>query len=152
MKLFSKIFYPLYFLLLLVSYFTYAFLENYRIMDRSQYWQSKSSLSSKDVAEIHQLGRTVNLTEWLFMSLFAVSLVLIIAVNRKNVSGMLTFLIYNAAGIAGIVGIGYVIHLATSLPMGNLLQPLIPPISMLIFLFVYVLLKMKWRRSSVSNM
>lgn len=136
-KTFSKIF-IVYFILMLILYYSYVLLDHHRL-NKSLYWLSKSRITEQDFDAIKQLGSWVSTFETLFLILFMVAVLTIHILFRKNIKVLTHFLLLNVALFVGMALINYIVFLVTSLPIGNLMQPLIIPSYILIVLFIYVL-------------
>ncbi|MBP2239867.1 hypothetical protein J2Z40_000420 [Cytobacillus eiseniae] len=127
-----------YFGLMLLLYFGFIFLDNQRL-NKSDLWLSKSLLTEVDVENISRLGMWASSFEFTFLALFIITMSIIIFRYRKNIKILNCFLIVNTILFIGIMALSYIIFLITSLPIGNLLQPLFAPVYFLGGLFIYLL-------------
>ncbi|WP_410771350.1 hypothetical protein [Fontibacillus sp. BL9] len=132
-----------YLILMTLVFYAYALLDNHRL-NQSDYWASKSRITQEDVEAIQRLGTWVTSFEELFFAEFVIAFIVVHIYTLKNNKISLRFIGFNAALFMGIALINFIVFLATSMPIGNLMQPLLLPSSMVIVLFVYVqLLKLK---------
>ncbi|WP_145146227.1 hypothetical protein [Paenibacillus xylanexedens] len=128
----------IYAVLMLVSYSIYLFLENTRL-SHSQQWLSEGTLTQDDVNSISQIGRWTTISESLFLILFVIAFIFVMYQFQKK--PLIHFLIFNAALFIGIALISYVVSLASSMPIGNSVQPVIIPAFLLVALCIYTLWK-----------
>lgn len=133
-----KVFYIVYSIFMLLSYYSYVLLDDYRL-GRSSYWMSKSSITPQDLASINRLGNWVSTLESVFFYVFLLAYIGLHIYSKKNANVLMRFLLFNGALFAGIAAINYIIFLVAALPIGNLMQPLIWPLNVLVMLLIYVL-------------
>ncbi|MFX3651379.1 MAG: hypothetical protein ACE3K2_06190 [Paenibacillus sp.] len=128
----------IYAVLMLVSYSIYLFLENTRL-SQSQRWLSEGTLTQDDVNSISQTGRWTTISESSFLILFVIAFIFVMYQFQKK--PLKQFLIFNAALFIGIALMSYVVSLASSMPIGNTVQPVIIPAFLLVALCIYTLWK-----------
>lgn len=137
-KTFNKKFFIVYSIIMLIFYYSYVLLDDYRL-HKSYYWLSKSNLTEQDFNAIEQLGGWVSTFEKFFLFSFIIAAFIMHIVSRKNINRITHFLLFNTALFAGIALINYIISPVTSLPIGNLMQPVSSASFMLILFFVDLL-------------
>ncbi|SEM74881.1 hypothetical protein [Paenibacillus sp. OK076] len=128
----------IYAVLMLISYSIYLFLENTRL-SHSQQWLSEGILTQDDVNSISQTGRWTTISESAFLILFVIAFIFVMYQFQKK--PLKHFLIFNAALFIGFALISYVVSLASSMPIGNSVQPVIIPAFLLVALCIYTLWK-----------
>ncbi|OMF11771.1 hypothetical protein BK131_20060 [Paenibacillus amylolyticus] len=124
----------IYAVLMLISYSIYLFLENARL-SQSQQWLSEGTLTQDDVNSISQIGRWTTISESAFLILFVIGFIFVMYQFQKK--PLKHFLIFNAALFIGVALISYVVSLASSMPIGNSVQPVIIPTFLLVALCIY---------------
>ncbi|MDQ0171816.1 hypothetical protein [Paenibacillus tundrae] len=125
-----------YLILMAFVYGAYIWIEQYRL-DQSQYWLSSSQLSQEDVIPIQLVGTWSTTTEVIFYALFGCAFLLGVYRSWRLGSTPKSFLIWNTVLIATIGIAGYMVSRFSALSIGNLLQPLLLPASVLAALFLY---------------
>ena len=144
------ILFPIYFILMMLFYLGYLFLENYR-MNQSVDWFSKSNLTQADVESINQLVTWTSNFELVFIVLFTIAMCISIFGYRKNRENIKRFLILNTALFITITIISLILLQVTQLPIGNLIQPIVIPTYLLGGLLVYMLWVSKKHRLVEKN-
>ncbi|WP_145049358.1 hypothetical protein [Paenibacillus xylanexedens] len=127
-----------YLILMAFVYGAYIWIEQYRL-DQAQYWLASSQLSEKDLIPIQLVGTWSTTTEVVFYVLFGCAFIFSVYLSRRLGSMLKSFLIWNTVLIATIGIAGYIISRFSALAIGNLLQPLLLPASVLTALFLYQL-------------
>lgn len=138
-----SLFLLIYTFLLLISYSIYVILENTRL-SHAQQWLSETNITQNDVDSISQLGRWTTLSESVF--LIIVVLAIIVVMYRYQKKPVNQFFIGNLALFVGLAIVSYVISLMSSLPIGNLIQPVIIPTFILIAVYIYRLWKTRYEK------
>lgn len=133
-----KVFYIVYSIFMLLTYYSYVLLDDYRL-GRSSYWKLTSSITPQDIESIKRLGNWISVLESVFFYVFLLAYIVIHIFSKKNANVLMRFLFLNGALFAGIAAINYIIFLVTALPIGNLMQPLIWPLNVFVMLLIYVL-------------
>lgn len=137
------LFLHIYTILLLISYSMYVILENTRL-SHAQQWLSENNITQNDVDSIRQLGRWITLSESVF--LIIVVLAMSVVMYRYQKKSVNQFFIGNLALFVGFAVVSYVISLMSSLPIGNLIQPVIIPTFILIAVYIYRLWKTRYEK------
>jgi len=146
----NKVLYAYYFLMLLF-YFGYIILLNYRL-NKSEFWSTKSTnniLTQEDVETIIRLGRWTNSFELMFIILFVLMSIIYFVKNRKDRKDLVVvkhYLFGNTFLFIGIIALSYILVRITSLPIGNVLEPLYLPIYIFLGLLGYMLWGLKKSR------
>lgn len=128
-----------YIILMTIVYYTYVLLERHRL-NKSFYLSAKNDITPEEFASIKQLGTWISTFEIIFFVSFLITFTVIYIHNRKNTKILMHFLLFNTVLFIGIALMNYIISLVSSMPIGNLMQPLIWPTLVIIVLFIYVLL------------
>jgi len=128
----------IYAVLMLINYSAYLFLENTRL-SQSQKWLSEGILTKDDVNSISQTGRWTTISESAFLIIFVIVFIFVMYQFQKK--PLKHFFIFNAALFIGVTLISYVVSLASSMPIGNSVQPVIIPAFLLVALCIYTLWK-----------
>ena len=145
-----RILFPIYFILMLLFYLGYLFLDNYRL-NQSVHWLSKSNLTTADVERINQIGTWTSNFEFVFIVLFTIAMCISIFGYRKNRENIKRFLILNTALFITITIISFALLQVTKLPIGNLMQPIVIPTYLLGGLLIYMLWVSKKHRLVEKN-
>lgn len=127
-----------YLILMAFVYGAYIWIEQYRL-DQAQYWLASRQLSQEDVIPIQLVGTWSTTTEVIFYALFGCAFILGVYRSWQLGSTLKSFLIWNTVLIATIGIAGYIVSRFSALSIGNLLQPLLFPASVLTALFLYLL-------------
>jgi len=138
-----SLFLLIYMVLLLISYSMYVILENTRL-SHAQQWLSETNITQNGVDSISQLGRWITLSESVFLLIFVIAMIVVMVRYQKKPTNQ--FFIGNAALFVGIAIVSYVISLMSSLPIGNLIQPVIIPTFILIAVYIYRLWKTRYEK------
>lgn len=128
----------IYFVLMVLFYVHYVWLEFYRLRSSNQR-SSGSSISTQAVEEISQPGLWTSITESLFLSLFVLVMLIMMVRYRRNVRKLIPFAIGHAILFAWIGVFSLAGSQVTFMPVGNLIQPIIIPTFLLFALPIYVL-------------
>ncbi|MBM6385232.1 cbb3-type cytochrome oxidase subunit 3 [Paenibacillus sp. PvP094] len=131
----------IYNVLMIISYCSYLFLENTRL-SQSQHWLTEGTITQEDVKSIDQIGKWTSISETVFLILFVIAIIYVMYMYQKKPARR--FFIMNAALFIGLALISYMVSLNSSMPIGNLLQPVIIPSFLLIIFFIYNL----WKKRS----
>ena len=133
----------IYTILLLISYSMYVILVNTRL-SHAQQWLSETNITQNDVDSISQLGRWTTLSESVFLIIVVLAMsVVMVRYQKKSVN---QFFIGNLALFVGFAVVSYVISLMSSMPIGNLIQPVIIPTFILIAVYIYRLWKTRYEK------
>ncbi|SCY35956.1 hypothetical protein SAMN05720606_104122 [Paenibacillus polysaccharolyticus] len=138
-----SLFLLIYTVLLLISYSIYVILENTRL-SHAQQWLSETNITQNDVDSISQLGRWTTLSESVF--LIIVVLAMIVVMYRYQKKPVNQFFIGSLALFVGFAVASYVISLMSSMPIGNLIQPVIIPTFILIAVYIYRLWRTRYEK------
>ena len=133
------ILFPIYFVIMMLFYLEYLFLENYR-MNQSIHWFSKSNLTQADVERINQFVTWTSNFELVFLALFTIAMCISFIGYRKNRESIKRFLAINITLFITITILSFVLLQVTQLPIGNLIQPIVIPTYLIGGLLVYMLL------------
>ncbi|KQY91208.1 hypothetical protein ASD24_24155 [Paenibacillus sp. Root52] len=125
-----------YLILMAFVYGAYIWIEQYRL-DQSQYWLASRQLSNEDVIPIQLVGTWSTTTEVVFYALFGCAFIFGVYRSWRLGSTLKSFLIWNTVLIATIGVAGYIVSRFSAMAIGNLLQPLLLPASVLAALFLY---------------
>ncbi|WP_145410479.1 hypothetical protein [Paenibacillus xylanexedens] len=126
----------IYLILMALVYGAYIWIEQYRL-NQAQYWLSSRQLSQEDVLPIQLVGTWSTTTEVVFYALFGCAFIFSVYLSRRLGSTLKSFLIWNTVLIITIGIAGYIVSRFSALAIGNLLQPLLLPASVLTVLFLY---------------
>ncbi|MBY0204661.1 hypothetical protein NKT34_20975 [Paenibacillus polysaccharolyticus] len=138
-----SLFLLIYMVLLLISYSMYVIWENTRL-SHAQQWLSETNITQNGVDSISQLGRWTTLSESMFLVIFVIAMIVVMLRYQKKPTNQ--FFIGNAALFVGIAVVSYVISLMSSMPIGNLIQPIIVPVFILVALYIYRLWKTRYEK------
>lgn len=142
-KKLPSLFLLMYTFLLLISYSMYVMLENTRL-SHAQQWLSETNITPNDVDSISQLGRWTTLSESVFLIIVVLAMsVVMVRYQKKPVN---QFFIGNIALFVGFAVVSYVISLMSSMPIGNLIQPVIIPTFILIAVYFYRLWRTRYEK------
>ncbi|MGD6780231.1 hypothetical protein ACQCT3_10440 [Sutcliffiella horikoshii] len=123
-----------------LTYGGYVWLFTYR-MSMSEVWLSKSILSPEDSAIIGQLGRWSESLEVIFVLLF-VGMMIYCFFKRKTERNIFKkFLLVNVVFVLGIVVFSFIVNQVTSLPIMNLVLPLINLVGIIILLSIFLIIE-----------
>lgn len=128
---------------MLVIHACYILLENYRISTSGQ-WLSKT-LNFKDAEKINDIGRWLLIVEVLLIILVLFAALISLKISHRT---FFQFILTNVLLFIVITLISYIVSLSTILPIGNLLQPLVLPIIILIGFSIYMLWKVNHNKIS----
>jgi hypothetical protein len=121
----------------------YVILVNTRL-SHAQQWLSETNITQNDVDSISQLGRWTTLSESVFLIIVVLAMsVVMVRYQKKSVN---QFFIGNLALFVGFAVVSYVISLMSSMPIGNLIQPVIIPTFILIAVYIYRLWKTRYEK------
>lgn len=123
-------------MLMLVFYLGYILLERYRL-SKSEFWISQKNITQEDIQSISHLGTWTYIFEVIFLALFIIGASIILFFYRKNTQVLRRFLLVNISLFITLLVISYTLSFLTTLPFGNLTQPLITPIFLLGILLIY---------------
>ncbi|RIU94771.1 hypothetical protein [Oceanobacillus picturae] len=150
MKLFNskaeRIYYLIYTIVMLLLYLGYVALDNARISKGAMI--GNGSITELEWESMSQMGAwTVNL-EFIFLGLFIVMLSVMYFRSFKNKSVIKPFLVTHAVLFTVLVVLSFALLPVTSLPIGNLLQPLLSLAIIMLFLIslffvIFILRTMK---------
>ncbi|CDO03694.1 hypothetical protein BN988_02212 [Oceanobacillus picturae] len=150
MKLFNskaeRIYYLIYTIVMLLLYLGYVALDNARISKGAMI--GNGSITESEWESMSQMGAwTVNL-EFIFLGLFIVMLSVMYFRSFKNKSVIKPFLVTHAVLFTVLVVLSFALLPVTSLPIGNLLQPLLSLAIITLFLIslffvIFILRTMK---------
>ncbi|MCG3418143.1 hypothetical protein [Oceanobacillus jordanicus] len=150
MKLFNskaeRIYYIVYTMMMLLLYLGYVALDNARLSKGAMI--GNRSITESEWESISQMGAwTVNL-EFIFLGVFVVMLSIMYFRSFKNKSVIKPFLVTHAALFMVILVLSFALLPVTSLPIGNLLQPLLSLAIITLFLIslffvIFILRTMK---------
>ncbi|MGQ8870676.1 hypothetical protein [Paenibacillus sp. TSA_86.1] len=138
-----SLFLLIYMVLLLISYSMYVIWENTRL-SHAQQWLSETNITQNGVDSISQNGRWTTLSESMFLVIFVIAMIVVMLRYQKKPTNQ--FFIGNAALFVGIAVVSYVISLMSSMPIGNLIQPIIVPVFILVALYIYRLWKTRYEK------
>lgn len=124
----------------------YVLLEHRRFTN-AQLWLSKSMLTPQDFEAIRRLGSWISAFEALFFYWMLAAFLFVHIASRKNWKRLARFVFCNAALLAGIAFVDTIVHLVTSIPAGNLIEPLLWPAETLLLLLIYVFFLWLWRKN-----
>ncbi|WP_042221689.1 hypothetical protein [Oceanobacillus manasiensis] len=139
----ERIFYLIYITLMLVSYLGYVALDNYRVTTRGS-----GSITGEEAQSIAQIGMWTSNVELIFIVLFVIVMIVMYLRAFKKKEVIKLFIIMNSVLFAGIIVLSFILLLVTSLPIGNLLQPLFFPVFLLVILLPFVKLMNKKKEQS----
>ncbi len=150
MKLFNskaeQIYYLVYKITMLLLYLGYVALDNYRISQGPI--RGNGTITESEWESMSQMAAwTINL-EFIFLGLFVVVLSIMYCRSFKNKSVIKPFLVTHAALFMIILVLSFALLPVTSLPIGNLLQPLLSLAIITLFLIslffvIFILRTMK---------
>ncbi|WP_404455346.1 hypothetical protein [Oceanobacillus kapialis] len=137
MKLFNskgeRIFYLIYTTIMLLLYLGFVGVENHRITTGTA--NGSGAISEEEGQAIAQIGAWSQNLELIFLGLFIIVMIVMYFRAFKNKEVIKLFLVMNTVLFAGIIVLSLLLLLLTSVPFGNLIQPLFfPVLLMLIFL------------------
>ena len=141
----------MYLILMPLFYLGYLLLENYKRLNNSPHWLSKTNLTEADVESIIQLGTWTSNFEFAFLALFMSAMCVSIIGYRKNIKSIKRFLFVNIILFIGITVVSFVLLQVTQLPIGNLIQPIVIPTYLLGGLLIYMVWVSKKKRLVEKN-
>lgn len=137
----NKIYMYIYFILMLLFYFGYIWMESHPFKP-----PINNVLTQKDVENYIQLQKWPLYFEYMFLTLFI--LTMIIYCFRRNIKIIIGFISVNIILFIGITLISYILYFTGSLNIGNLLDPLRIPMFLMGVLLIYMLCLRLLRKSS----
>lgn len=130
----KKVLLSVYLGLMLIFYFGYILLENFRI-HQSEQWIN-IDLTQGNIQTIQQLGFWTTMLEVSFLGLLVLAILLLFR-YRKNRRTLVHFVILHLCLFTIIFLIGYILSFFITAPLGNLTQPLISSAFLLVILVIY---------------
>ncbi|KOO47167.1 hypothetical protein AMD01_06690 [Priestia koreensis] len=133
---FNKLFFSLYTAFMLIFYVVYLWLDSYRFTPKN-FMLSNNSPTESDFDRFSNLSQWTTNTGRMFLGLFLLTMV--VCCYKRNLQNIKNFIITNIALFIGITIISTGVFFLTSSTFGNLIEPILIPIALLVLLVVYSL-------------
>lgn len=127
----------LYLALMLLLYIGYIVVESYK-QNKSEHWISKVNITQEDIQSISLVGTWTSSIEVMFLALFVMISSIVLIFYPRNKKVLMYLLLIHLVLFIAILLASYTLTFITPLPIGNLTQPLITPIFLLVIISTYL--------------